>query len=110
MKMLKRKQKSSTGNIMSDSVVTANEAGGWHGGRPVLFIASEDEDHIARNQKELKARTEKPRRLSPWRLQERQVKNILIEAPPRELATLVVVVVRGALYLSGFASGREARS
>ena len=51
MKMLKREQKKSkrtcTGNIMSDGVVTANEAGGWHRGRPVLFTASEDEDHIA---------------------------------------------------------------
>ena len=32
---------------MSDSVVTANEIGGWHRGRAVLFTASEDEDHIA---------------------------------------------------------------
>ena len=87
---------------MSDSVVTANEAGGRHRGRPVLCTESEDEDHIAfnndhvehdmndgpnentkeikRNQKELKAHPQKPRRLSPWRLQERQVKNIPIEA------------------------------
>ena len=43
-----------TGNIMSDSVVTANEAGGWHRGRPVLFTASEDEDHIAFNNDHVK--------------------------------------------------------
>ena len=36
-----------TGSMMNDSVVTANEAGGWHRGRIVLFTASEDEDHIA---------------------------------------------------------------
>ena len=35
--------------MMNDSVVTANEAGGWHRGRPVLRTASEDEDHIAFN-------------------------------------------------------------
>ena len=35
------------GIIMSDSVVTANDTGGWHRGRTVLFTASEDEDHIA---------------------------------------------------------------
>ena len=39
---------------MSDSVVTANEAGGWHRGRPVLFTASEDEDHIAFNNDHVK--------------------------------------------------------
>ena len=43
-----------TGNIVSDSVVTANEAGGWHRGRPVLFTASEDEDHIAFNNDHVK--------------------------------------------------------
>ena len=43
-----------TGNIMSDSVVTANEAGGWHRGRPVVFTASEDEDHIAFNNDHVK--------------------------------------------------------
>ena len=86
---------------MNDSVVTANEAGGWHRGRPVLRTVSEDEDLIVfhndhvelnmndgldenekmkRNQKELKVHPQKPRRTSPWILQERQVKNILIEA------------------------------
>ena len=38
---------------MSDSMVTANEAGGWHRGRPVLS-ASEDEDHIAFNNDHVK--------------------------------------------------------
>ena len=33
--------------MMSDSVVTANETGGWRHGHTVLFTASEDEDHIA---------------------------------------------------------------
>ena len=86
---------------MNDSVVNANEAGGWHRGRLVLRTVSKDEDHIAfnndhvehdmndgldendkmkRNQEEVKAHPQKPRRLSPWRLQERQVKNFLIEA------------------------------
>ena len=37
------------GNIMSDSVVTANETGGWHRGRTKLSTSSEDEDHIAFN-------------------------------------------------------------
>ena len=39
---------------MSDSVVTANEAGGWHRGRLVLCTASEDEDHIAFNNNHVK--------------------------------------------------------
>ena len=40
---------------MSDSVVTANEAGGWHRGRLVVpFTASEDEDHIAFNNDHVK--------------------------------------------------------
>ena len=43
-----------TGNIMSDSVLTANEADGWHRGRLVLFTASEDEDHIAFNNDHVK--------------------------------------------------------
>ena len=34
------------GNIMSDSVVTANEIGGWHRGRTVLSAANEDGEHI----------------------------------------------------------------
>ena len=34
---------------MNDSVVTANEAGGWHDGRLVLRTLSKDEDHIAFN-------------------------------------------------------------
>ena len=39
---------------MSDSVVMANEAGGWHRGRAILFAASEDEDHIAFNNDHVK--------------------------------------------------------
>ena len=35
-------------------MVTANEAGGWHRGRPVLVTASEDEDHIAFNNDHVK--------------------------------------------------------
>ena len=42
------------GNIMSDSVVTANETGGWHRGRTILSTASEDEDHIAFNNDHIK--------------------------------------------------------
>ena len=42
------------GNIMSDSVVMANETGGWHRGRLVLRAASEDEDHIAFNNDHVK--------------------------------------------------------
>ena len=53
MKMLKAKteevERMCTGNIMSDSVVMAKEAGGWHRGRPVLRTDSEDKDHIAFN-------------------------------------------------------------
>ena len=33
--------------ILSDSVVTEIETGGWHRGRTELFTASEDKDHIA---------------------------------------------------------------
>ena len=93
-------ERMNTRSMMNDSVVTANEAGGRHRGRPVLRTVSEDEDHIAfhndhvehdmdgldenekmkRNQRESKTHPQKPRRMSPWRLQERQVKNILIEA------------------------------
>ena len=106
------------GNIMSDSVVTANEAGGWHRGRPVLCTASEDEDHIAFNNDlvehdtddgldenkkssgikwNLKHIPQKPRRLSPWRLQERQVKNIPIESQPtyKQIASRVKVTTHG---------------
>ena len=57
VKMLKRKQKSKgmcKGNILSDSVVTANETGGWHRGRTILSTASEDEDHIAFNNDHVK--------------------------------------------------------
>ena len=35
-----------TGDMMNDGVVTANEAGGWHRGRPVLRTVNEDEDLI----------------------------------------------------------------
>ena len=35
------------GSMMNDSVVTANEAGGWRRRRPVLRTVSEDDDHIA---------------------------------------------------------------
>ena len=35
-----------TGDTMSDSVVTANEAGGWHRGRLVLRTVNEDDDFI----------------------------------------------------------------
>ena len=79
--------------IASDSVVTANETGGWHRGRTKLCTASEDEDHIAfntddgmeenkkikHNQEEVKAHPQKPRRLSPWRMQGNQVMNNPIE-------------------------------
>ena len=41
-------------NIMSDSVVTANETGGWHRVRSILSTASEDEDHIAFNNDHIK--------------------------------------------------------
>ena len=85
-----------TGSMMNDSLVTANEAGGRHRGRPVQRTVSEDEDHIAfnndhvehdmnegpnKNEKtEAESKELKARRMSPWRLQERQVKNIPIEA------------------------------
>ena len=39
---------------MSDSVVTANETGGWHRVRSILSTASEDEDHIAFNNDHIK--------------------------------------------------------
>ena len=42
------------GNIMGDSVMTANETGGWHRGRAILSAASEDEDHIAFNNDHVK--------------------------------------------------------
>ena len=42
------------GNIMSDSVVTANETGGWHRGRAILSAACKDEDHIAFNNDHVK--------------------------------------------------------
>ena len=42
------------GNIMSDSVVTANETDGWHRGRAILYAASEGEDHIAFNHHHVK--------------------------------------------------------
>ena len=42
------------GNMTSDSVVTANETGGWHRGGTVLSTASEDEDHIAFNNDHVK--------------------------------------------------------
>ena len=42
------------GNVMSDSVVTTNETGGWHRGRTILSTASEDEDHIAFNNNHVK--------------------------------------------------------
>ena len=42
------------GNILSDSVVTANETGGWHRGRTIFSTASEDEDHIAFNNDHVK--------------------------------------------------------
>ena len=41
-------------DIMSDSVVTANEIGGWHRVRSILSTASEDEDHIAFNNDHIK--------------------------------------------------------
>ena len=77
---------------MNDSAVTTKEAGGWHRGRPVIRTVNEDEDLIVfhndhvelnmnegldenekmtRNQKELKVHPQKPRRVSPWRLQVR---------------------------------------
>ena len=89
-----------TVNDDADNVDTAKEAGGRHRGRPVLRTVNEDDDSIvfhndlvehdtndgldenkkSRNQKKLKVHPQTPRRLSPWRLQERQVKNIPIEA------------------------------
>ena len=39
---------------MSDSVVTANEADGWHRGRAILSAASEDEDQIEFNNDHVK--------------------------------------------------------
>ena len=42
------------GNIVNDSVVTANEIGGWHRGRAILSTASEDEDHVAFNNDRVK--------------------------------------------------------
>ena len=50
-----------------------------------------------RNLKELKAHPTKPRRLSPWRLQERQVKNIPIEAQQtyKQIASRVKVTTHG---------------
>ena len=48
-------ERTRTGHIMSDSVVTANGPGGWHHrGRLVLFTASEDEDHTAFNNDHVK--------------------------------------------------------
>ena len=41
-------------DVMSDSVVTANETGGWHRVRSILSTASEDEDHIAFNNDHIK--------------------------------------------------------
>ena len=79
-----------TGNMMSDSVVTANEADGWNHGRLVLCTASEDDDHIAFNSdhvkhdmndgpnenekteaksKRIESTSTETRRSSPWRLQ-----------------------------------------
>ena len=42
------------GNIMSESVVTANETDGWHRGRAILSAASEDGDHIEFNNDHVK--------------------------------------------------------
>ena len=42
------------GSLLSDSVVTANETGGWHRGCTILSTASEDEDHIAFNSNHVK--------------------------------------------------------
>ena len=42
------------GNIMSDSVVTANETDGWHRGRAIVSAPSEDEDHIEFNNDHVK--------------------------------------------------------
>ena len=74
-------------NDDADNLEATNEACGMHRGRPVLRTVNEDEDFIVfhndlveydtddgmdekkkikRNQKELKAHPEKPRRLSPW--------------------------------------------
>ena len=64
--------------MKSDSVVTANENDGWHRGRAILSVVSEDEEHIEvsndhvehdMNEDTKKVRTQ----------QMRQVKNILIE-------------------------------
>ena len=46
------------GNIISDSVVTANENDGWHRGRAILSAASEDEVHIAFNNDHFTKRSE----------------------------------------------------
>ena len=93
-----------TVNDDADIVETAKEAGGKHRGRPVLRTVNEDDGFIVfhndlvehdtndgldeheknkRNQKELRTHPQKPRRLSPWRRQERQVKNIPNETQQR---------------------------
>ena len=77
----------STMNDDAGNEETANEAGGRHRGRLVLRTVNEDEDFIAihnnlgehdkdegmeennkikRNQEEVQAHPQKPRRLSPW--------------------------------------------
>ena len=89
-----------TANEDADSVVTANEAGGWHRGRLVLRTVSEDDDlivfhndHVEHDMNGLKKR-----RMSPWRLQERQVKNIVIEAQrtKNQITPWVKVTTHGA--------------
>ena len=101
--------------MMNDSVETENETGGWHRGRPVLRTMSEDEDHIAFNSEHVEhdmsdgpnenEKTEAESKIiestsmeTTWRQQERQVKNIVIEAQrtKKQIAPWVKVTTRGA--------------
>ena len=79
----------------ADSVVPANEAGGWpDDGLNEKKKTSGIKIKIKRH---WKAHPQKPRRLSLWRLHERQVKNIPIEAQQtwRQIASRVKVTTRG---------------
>ena len=108
-----------TVNDDADNVETAKEVGGRRRGRLVLRIVNEENDFtvfhndlvehntddgmgetkkIKHNQEEVKAHPQKPRRLSPWRLQGSQVMNIPIETQQKwkQIASRVMVTTLGS--------------
>ena len=108
-----------TVNDDADNVETAKEFGGMRRGRPVLRTVNEEDDFtefhndlvehntddgmeedkkIKHNQEHVKAYLQKPRRLSPWRLQGSQVVNIPIETQQKwkQIASRVMVTTLGS--------------